>query len=153
MIGLISDTHGRLDPRVHQIFAGVDRILHAGDVCGGLIIPELENIAPVTAVSGNCDHDPLLRPLEVVVVGGLKFLLHHIVRFEDRYAEVFASVQRVKPDVVLFGHTHQPCDVTRDKVRFLNPGSITEGRRGSPRSVATLDTSQTPARFTVHELR
>lgn len=153
MIGLISDTHGRLDPRVHQLFAGVEHILHAGDVCGGRILVELEKIAPVTAVMGNCDHDPMLRPLEVVEVGGLKFLLHHIVGLDNRHAEIFASVRRVQPDIVVFGHTHQAYDQTHDGVRYLNPGSVSEGRRGSPRSVATLDPSSSPARFTLHELR
>ena len=153
MIGLISDTHGRLDPCVHRLFAGAERILHAGDVCGDLIIPELETIAPVTVVAGNCDHDPLLRPTELVTVGGLKFLLHHIVHFGDRRSEIFAAVRRAEPDIVVFGHTHQPCDVTDGGVRYLNPGSVSEGRRGSPRSVATLDTSAAPAIFRLHELR
>ena len=49
-IGLISDTHGLLRPDVHEAFAGVNRILHAGDVCGDDILDELALIAPVQAV-------------------------------------------------------------------------------------------------------
>jgi putative phosphoesterase len=54
-IGLISDTHGRLDSRVVEIFEGVDRILHAGDIGGEEILAELGAVAPVTAVLGNTD--------------------------------------------------------------------------------------------------
>ena len=152
MIGLISDTHGRLDTRIVSLFTGVEHILHAGDVCGGGVIQQLERIAPVTAVLGNCDHDPMLRPLEVVELGGLRILLHHIVSLEQPHAEIFQSVRRVGPDIVLFGHTHQPCDVIRDGVRYLNPGSASQGRGGSPRSVATLDPTRSPAQFYLHPL-
>ena len=56
-IGVISDTHGFLDPRVEKIFAGVSHILHAGDIGYASIILELQFIAPVTAVLGNTDGD------------------------------------------------------------------------------------------------
>jgi hypothetical protein len=54
-IGVISDTHGHLDPRVFELFAGVDHILHAGDIGSPGGVLQLEKIAPVTAVAGNCD--------------------------------------------------------------------------------------------------
>src|SRR5690606_23566081 len=56
-VGLISDTHGRLRPEVFDIFAGVDRIVHAGDVGDRDILIELAAIAPVTAVWGNVDYE------------------------------------------------------------------------------------------------
>jgi len=56
-IGVLSDTHGFLDPRVETLFAGVDHILHAGDIGYATIILELEFLAPVTAVLGNCDDE------------------------------------------------------------------------------------------------
>ncbi len=62
VIGLISDTHGLLRADVHRALAGVDLILHAGDVCGDEILMELDLIAPTFAVYGNCDpiDDPRL---------------------------------------------------------------------------------------------
>lgn len=54
-IGIIADTHGVLHPRVQDVFAGVDHILHAGDVGGAHILDALRAIAPVTAVAGNND--------------------------------------------------------------------------------------------------
>ena len=54
-IGVISDTHGFLDPRVEEIFAGVNHILHAGDVCTASVLAELAEYAPVVVVIGNND--------------------------------------------------------------------------------------------------
>ena len=56
-IGVISDTHGFLDPKIFELFAGVEHILHAGDIGFASIILELQEIAPVTAVYGNTDAD------------------------------------------------------------------------------------------------
>jgi hypothetical protein len=70
-IGVISDTHNFFDPRISRLFAGVEHILHAGDIGLPRIILDLEQIAPVTAVSGNTD-DPGLhyRPTECVELAG-----------------------------------------------------------------------------------
>ena len=54
-LGVISDTHGRLDVAVHEIFAGAERIVHAGDIGDAAVLAELSTIAPVTAVRGNVD--------------------------------------------------------------------------------------------------
>ena len=85
-IGVISDTHAFLDPRVEKLFAGVDHILHAGDVGPHMLLHELEAIAPVTAVVGNTDAGLNLNLTEVVELGGRKFLVHHIV---DPRVQVF----------------------------------------------------------------
>ena len=54
-LGIISDTHGLLRPEVFEVFKGVDRILHAGDIGAADLLAELESVAPVTAVWGNTD--------------------------------------------------------------------------------------------------
>src|SRR5687767_3883988 len=54
-LGVISDTHGLLRPEVFHAFAGVDHILHAGDVGHAGILTELQALAPVSAVYGNTD--------------------------------------------------------------------------------------------------
>ncbi len=48
-IGVVSDTHGYLNPRVVDVLEGVDRILHAGDIGSQEVILGLETVAPVTA--------------------------------------------------------------------------------------------------------
>ena len=137
-IGVISDTHGWLDPKVFELFAGVSHILHAGDIGADAIIVELETIAPVTAVIGNTDSSPTVRLTEAVTLAGRKFLVHHIV---DPYAlkeELQLRVARERPDAVVFGHTHKAFCETIDGVLFFNPGSAGKPRFGRGRTVAIL---------------
>ena len=54
-IGLLSDTHGWVDPAVYEHFAAVDEIWHAGDAGSIEVITELESFRPLRAVWGNCD--------------------------------------------------------------------------------------------------
>jgi putative phosphoesterase len=142
-IGLISDTHGRLDSRALEIFSGVDRILHAGDVGGEEILAELEAVAPVTAVLGNTDGFPLasrLKESELVDLGGKRLLLIHQVGHPERPAPAVTSLlSKHAISLVVFGHTHAPFDRTLGAVRYLNPGGAGPRRFQLPRSVALLE--------------
>ena len=123
-IGVLSDTHDFLDPRIVELFQGVDHILHAGDVGMQIIVFELEQIAPTTAVLGNTDLGNPLRLTELVTLGDLKFLVQHIV---NPYA----------PDEKLQGRLIRT-------LRFPVPGASMPaagfGRHGGPfmRDVSTL---------------
>ncbi len=105
-IGLISDTHGYLDPRVPEIFEGVEHILHAGDIGYASIILELERIAPVTAVLGNNDFGMEYRETEIAEVGGVKFMVHHIVEPKRLTDTLKRRIIHSDPQVIIFGHTH-----------------------------------------------
>src|ERR1051326_8095700 len=79
-LGVISDTHNFLDPKIPPLFAGVDHILHAGDIGQSSLVLQLEQIAPVTAVLGNTDDSGLhFKLTEIIELDGRKFLIHHIV--------------------------------------------------------------------------
>jgi putative phosphoesterase len=138
-LGLISDTHGYLDPRVEKIFAGVDHILHAGDIGPDLIISQLEAIAPVTAVLGNNDSSPSFPLTQVVMLGGRKFLVHHIVGPFALRDELRERIAHEQPDVVVFGHTHKPFNEVIGGVHFLNPGYAGQPRFKQVRSVVLLE--------------
>ena len=138
-IGLISDTHGYLDPRIEKIFVGVDHILHAGDIGPDLIIHELSAIAPVTAVLGNNDDSPSFRLTEIAELAGAKFLVHHIVAPRDLHPDLATQIARVRPTAVIFGHTHKPFNEVINGVHFLNPGYAGQPRFRQPRSVALLE--------------
>ena len=140
-LGLISDTHNYLDPRVPEIFAGVDHILHAGDVGLSLLIVELEQIAPVTAVIGNTDEGLPLRETELVTLGGKKFLIHHIVTPGIVPARVAERFHKEKPDVLMFGHTHKPYAEWHGATLCFNPGSAGRQRFNLPRTVALMEIS------------
>jgi hypothetical protein len=137
-IGVISDTHGFLDPRVEKIFAGVDHILHAGDIGFASIILELEFIAPVTAVLGNNDLDLTFRLTEAVELAQKKFLVHHIVSPRDLSDPVATRIARERAEVVVFGHTHKKFAETVNGVFFFNPGYAGKPKFGTERSVALL---------------
>lgn len=140
-IGVISDTHGFLDPKVLSLFAGVHHILHAGDIGQPALILALEALAPVTAVIGNTDHGLSFRESEIVVLGGRRFFLQHIVDPRRLSEVVAARVESAQPDVVIFGHTHRRFSEQFDDRLYLNPGYAGKPRFGEPRSVALLEVS------------
>ena len=138
-LGLISDTHDYLDPRVLEIFKGVEHILHAGDVGRQFLLAELEAIASVTAVTGNIDSGLTLRETELVTLAGKKFLIHHIVRPGVGSPAIAETLRREAPDVVMFGHTHEPFARYFGKTLYFNPGSAGRKRFDLPRTVSLME--------------
>ena len=137
-IGVISDTHNFFDPKIPELFVGVDHILHAGDIGAAFITFQLEQIAPVSAVLGKNDSFLPYRETEVVELAERKFLLHHIVDPRALFGPVRTRILRERPDVVVFGHTHQKfCQEMHGRLYF-NPGYAGRPRHGSERSVAVL---------------
>ncbi len=125
-IGLVSDTHDRVPPGIFSALAGVDEILHAGDICHADVLAEIESIAPVTAVHGNCDAMDLVRRLPEerrLERGGITIALLHGHR--DGRADIAALAARLGTafDLVIFGHSHEPLSRTRGGIRFFNPGT------------------------------
>ncbi len=137
-IGVISDTHDFLDPRVKKLFAGVDHILHAGDVGTVWITFELEQVAPVTAVFGNTDAGLSFKETELVEVAQHKFLIQHIVNPQSPDDNLRRRIAKDKPHFVVFGHTHKAFDQTIGGVRFFNPGYAGRPKFNQSRSVAIL---------------
>jgi hypothetical protein len=134
-IGVVSDTHGLYRPEVAGALAGVERILHLGDVGKSLVLKELARIAPVTAVRGNCDREgppSELPETDVVLIGGRYiYMLHDLKTLHlDPAAGNFAAV--------LFGHTHVPNYYRRKGVLYFNPGSCGPKRFDLPVTVGLL---------------
>ncbi len=137
-IGVISDTHGFFDAKIPKLFAGVDHILHGGDIGLPWLILELEQIAPVTAVLGNNDVGLDFKEMEVAQLDGRKFLVHHIVDPRKPSEAIQRRFLRERPDVVVFGHTHKPFCEAIDRTLFFNPGYAGKPRFNLARSVAIL---------------
>ena len=138
-IGVISDTHNYLDPRIASIFEGVDHILHGGDIGLPWLIMELESIAPVTAVLGNNDVGLDFKETEVVELSDTRILVRHIVDMGSPGDPVHEQIQKAKPAVVVFGHSHKAFSETRDGILYLNPGYAGKPRFNLGRSVAILE--------------
>jgi hypothetical protein len=137
-LGIISDTHNFLDPKVFELFAGVGHILHAGDIGFASIILELEEIAPVTAVLGNNDSCLPFKETEIVELAARKFLVHHIVNPHAPSDKLKARIARERPDAIIFGHTHKRFCETIGGILFFNPGYSGKPKFGVERSVAIL---------------
>ena len=135
-IGVISDTHGFLDPAVPKLFEGVSHILHAGDIGPSSIIGQLEMVAPVTAVLGNNDSTPEFKLTELVELAGRKILLQHIVNPREPDGPGRRRLLRDRPNAVVFGHTHKPFYEKIKGVLFFNPGYAGKPRFNATRSVA-----------------
>ena len=138
-IGLISDTHGFLDPRIRRCFKGVDHILHGGDIGFPWLLLDLERIAPVTAVLGNTDYDVPVRETETVELAGFKILVHHIVNLPTPDMMIRERIERTRPDMVVFGHTHRAHLETLGSTIYVNPGYAGRPKLGVRRSVAILE--------------
>ena len=134
-IGLISDTHGLVRPEALQALAGVERIIHAGDVGGASVIDALRAIAPVDVVRGNNDKDPW----------GIQLPPWLALEFEGVGIHVLHDVNEMDVDpaaagfrVVITGHSHKPLVTERDGVLFVNPGSAGPRRFTLPVTVGYL---------------
>jgi putative phosphoesterase len=138
-IGVVSDTHGLLRPEVKHALAGVEMILHLGDVGKPSILKDLAKIAPVTAVRGNMDREGecgKLPETDVVLVGGrYVYMLHDLKTLHlDPAAGKFAAV--------LSGHSHVPNFYRKKGVLYFNPGSCGPRRFNLPVTVGLLSVGE-----------
>ncbi|HWD07684.1 MAG TPA: metallophosphoesterase family protein [Actinomycetota bacterium] len=145
-IGVISDTHipsraAAIPAAAVDAFAGVDLILHAGDVSVRSVLAELARIAPVRAVAGNIDDADLTTDLPEVLrveMGGVEIgMIHNSGPTGGRRARMRRRFPGCR--VVVFGHSHQPVAEDRDGLLLLNPGSACDPRRAKVPSVAILE--------------
>ncbi len=166
-IGVVSDTHGYLDPQLPGLLAGVDSILHAGDVGSRAVLEELERIARVRVVRGNVDSTELnLPPSLTVGFEKIQIEIQHQLPVSQEEVEKWAHgsvLQKSKPDrcaqflesfdpatnVVVFGHSHRPCLLTIGHKLFLNPGSSGKKRFSLPRCYGLLEVFPQGARGSI----
>ena len=140
-LGVVSDTHGLFDRALLRHLAGVDRILHAGDIGRATVIEQLQAIAPVTVVSGNVDgFEESGFPVEQVLeLSGRRIALYHRLYEGGRLTKDGRRfLERVRPEVCVYGHTHHPRAEWRDGILLFNPGSAGPKRFTLPRAVGLL---------------
>jgi hypothetical protein len=134
-LGILSDTHGLVRPELFPALAGVEHILHMGDVGKASVLKELARIAPVTAVRGNTDREGPTGALPETDVylaeGHYIYMLHDLHTLHlDPAAGKFAAV--------LFGHSHVPNFYRKKGVLYFNPGSCGPKRFELPVTVGLL---------------
>jgi putative phosphoesterase len=138
VVGLISDTHGLVRADVHRALAGVELILHAGDVGGDEVLDELELIAPVVAVRGNTDPpDDARLPASVdLSIGEVSIHVSH--GHELGSPTPNKLLERYSADVIVYGHTHEQLVVRADGRLVVNPGAAGPRRFKIEPTVARL---------------
>lgn len=143
-IGVISDTHiptfARIPEAVWQHFAGVELIIHAGDLSTLSVLNELETIAPVEAVQGNVEREEVVMKLPIkkeLRVGGIRIGVVHILGDARSHARV-ARQEFPNARAVIFGHSHIPYNEEHDGQLLFNPGSATDRRRQPTCSIGLL---------------
>ena len=141
-LGVISDTHGLLRPEVFDAFAGVDQILHAGDVGRLDLLTELETLAPVAAVYGNTDDSELRSTLPKVAtlqLDGFDIVVTHGDQLGSPTPEAL-NAAFPEAQILVFGHTHRPLLTVVDVVvTVMNPGGAGPRRFNLPPSVGILE--------------
>lgn len=147
LVGVISDTHGRLSLAAYNALADCDHIIHAGDIGDPGILRELQTLAPVTAVLGNNDYAEYgesVGRFAHPVIGGVKFLVAHYPRNVciSAFGTGALAAGDPIPDVCVHGHTHLPKLQFGKEVRpaqyVLCPGSASRPRSGNPPSIAKI---------------
>lgn len=146
LIGCISDTHlmGRpLPEKVLDALAGVDMILHAGDILEMAVVEQLSTIAETLAVRGNMDHGQVASALpdrRVIEAEGFRIGLTH---GSGPPSGITWKVARVFEgegcDCIVFGHTHNSLIKERNGILFFNPGSPTDRMFARHNSVGVLE--------------
>lgn len=143
-IGVISDTHiphfKQLPAVTWQHFAGVELIIHAGDLSILAVLNELETIAPVVAVQGNIEEEEVRLKLPIkreIVVGDCRIGIVHILGDAHNHARL-ARQEFPSARVVVFGHSHIPWNEEVGGQLLFNSGSATDRRRQPRCSIGLL---------------
>jgi len=135
-VGLISDTHNLLRPTAKLALAGVEYIIHAGDICSAQVLEELREIAPVVVVRGNNDYGAWASAIPVTQTITIEAVSIQIIHSLD---ELEHDPQAAGFQVVVSGHSHRPRIERRKGVLFVNPGSAGPRRFTLPISIGILE--------------
>lgn len=141
-IGLLSDTHGFIHPRIINFFKDCDELWHAGDIGNLHTADELAGFKPFTAVYGNIDN----HEVRAVYPESTRFyceetevLITHIGGYPGNYDQRIRPILKTKtPDLFICGHSHI-LKVIYDKqfhMLHMNPGAA--GKSGFHQLITAL---------------
>ena len=128
-IGLISDTHTYIHPRLFESFKECDEIWHAGDIGNIETADKLAAFKPLRAVYGNIDSHQvrIVYPeFQIFMCEDVKVLMTHIGGYPGRYQPAARNlIEKEKPGLFISGHSHI-LKVMYDKkyqLLHINPGA------------------------------
>jgi uncharacterized protein len=129
LIGLLSDTHAYLHPKIFDFFGGCDEIWHAGDIGNFITAATLAEFKPLRAVHGNIDGTEVRTSYpknQLFNCEGIKVLMTHIGGYPGRYeSEVKPLIIGERPGIFISGHSHILKVIYDQKFQLLhiNPGA------------------------------
>ncbi|MDR0714709.1 MAG: metallophosphatase family protein [Bacteroidales bacterium] len=129
-IGILSDTHGFVEPKLYDFFAGCDMLFHAGDIGNSATADTLSDFKPLIAVYGNIDGQDvrILYPeIRRVKCEEVDILMTHIGGYPGRYErKIYPLLKSDPPKLFISGHSHI-LKVMFDKsmnLLHINPGAM-----------------------------
>lgn len=128
-IGILSDTHNYLDPKLIEHFSDCDEIWHAGDIGSPEVTDQLQLAKPVRAVYGNIDDRTVQEQFPEdhwFTVEGLLIYITHIAGKPPKYnPRVLKEIKQKKPDILICGHSHilRIMPDKQNNLLFINPGA------------------------------
>ncbi len=141
-IGILSDTHSYLHPRLFEFFRDVDELWHAGDIGDLATYERLDSFRPLRAVYGNIDGREIRKVCPRYLsfaMEGVKVLMTHIGGYPGRYDRyALTLIEQEKPGLFICGHSHilKVMFDQRHSFLYINPGAA--GRSGMHRSVTMV---------------
>jgi len=141
-IGILSDTHSFLHPKVFDFFAPCDEIYHAGDIGNMDVLQQLGQFKPLKAVYGNIDAANIRSKLQEHIVfeaDGLRVLMMHIGGYPPKYnPRSTVLIEQYKPDIFVCGHSHilKVMYDKNHKLLYINPGAA--GNYGFHKAITFL---------------
>ena len=128
-IGLLSDTHTYIHPRIFESFKDCDEIWHAGDIGNIATAKKLGDFKPLRAVFGNIDGQNLRQIYPETLIFSceeVKVIMKHIGGYPGKYEKnVRELINLEKPKIFISGHSHI-LKVMYDKqhqLLHINPGA------------------------------
>lgn len=133
-IGILSDTHAYLDPRIYELFSECHQVWHAGDIGSIGLAEQLEKFKPLKAVYGNIDGQEIrvIYPeTQLFMVDEVKVMINHISGYPGRYDfRIPQKLNEHRPQILVGGHSHilKIMHDPKNHLLYINPGAA--GRNG-----------------------
>lgn len=141
-IGLLSDTHTFVHPKIFDFFKDCHQIWHAGDIGNLSVAENISDFKPLIAVYGNID-DQLLRKIypekQLFFCEQVKVLMTHIGGYPGKYAFPIKDIIKIeKPKLFISGHSHilKVMFDQKNQLLHINPGAA--GKYGFHRVITLV---------------
>ncbi len=152
-VGILSDSHGFLDPRIAEVVNQCDYIVHAGDIFNAQVLKQLKPSIKLLAVAGNNDYPDFWKTEEAEIVkalpdtaelhvpGGL-ICIEHGHRLGNHPEHDRFRSDHAQAKLIVYGHTHHRIIDQKTEQWVVNPGASGKVRTHGGPSCLLLHASE-----------